>query len=29
LNIFAEAAASTMFVSVQWRERYLEDSERS
>ncbi len=29
LNIFAEALASTMFVNVQWRERFLEDSERS
>jgi hypothetical protein len=29
LSIFAEAAAQTMFVSVQWRERYLEDSERA
>jgi len=28
LNIFAEASASTLFVSVQWRERYLEESER-
>lgn len=28
LNIFSEALASTLFVSVMWRERYLEDSER-
>jgi len=29
LNIFSEAAASTLFVSVIWRERFLEDSERT
>lgn len=29
LNIFSEAAASTLFVSVIWRERLLEESERS
>lgn len=29
VNIFLETAASTLFVSIMWRERFLEDSERS
>jgi hypothetical protein len=29
LQIFSEAAAGTLFVSLVWRERFLEDSERS
>jgi len=29
LNIFAEAAASTLLITVRWRERFLEESERT
>jgi hypothetical protein len=28
LNIFAEAAASTLLITIRWRERFLEESER-